>query len=650
MENFKNLPLSFSLGRIMNYPIFWQESIEILYLLRGSINVAIENEVYTLNEGEIEIINSGEIHQIYSQDPNNLVLILNIDPNFFEGYYDGAKDMYFYTNSLDKNAQHGRKYRVLREYISILYYEYTSKLDDYEEVIEDKLVKLMYHLLNDFHYLFYEEEGLREDELQLERYHRIINYLRKNYMNKVSLQEIANREFLSPQYLSYKIKDTFGQSFNDFLNNIRIEESRKLLLRTDKSILEISEEVGFSHIRYYNKHFKIQYKLSPNEYRKKYKLSWEDLEGEVDMDLYPLEEGLDYVKYLIEDYERYNYDNRIRKVYIDFQGDVIEKIKKPDLIDLGDISLLLETENKILLKEIQEEIGFKYGIINSLFSQNMDIYRGKGNRFINWTKVENVLDFLDRIKITPIIDFSNVEAYVREEFLSYFSHIYGPRVESWMNYDPSSLGISYLEEEINPAYDSLRMFPHIIYRRLYLKENLVARFMDEISKETILSNDSFFGGQGIVSSNYLKKPSYYAYMFLSLLGEDLIYKNKGCLVTRSKEGYQILIFNPEEGDLLSSDEKSRDVKFSINLTNTYEDYQITKYEINKNHGSVYNKWMELGSPERLENHHWDILREFVHPNISFYYGKTAIVQNILTKIKPGGGVLYKLDRVLKEEI
>ena len=75
------------------------------------------------------------------------------------------------------------------------------------------------------------------------------------------------------------------------------------------------------------------------------------------------------------------------------------------------------------------------------------------------------------------------------------------------------------------------------------------------------------------------------------------------------------------------------------------DYQITKYEINKNFGSVYDKWTSLGSPERLDNEHWDLLEEFVHPNVSFHYGKKSIVYNLISTIKPYGGILFLLNSV-----
>lgn len=195
VEYIKDLPINIYLANIIEYPIHWKDTIEILFVLKGSIELGVETENYTLEEREIEIINSNEVHSIRSLDPDNLVLILNIDPSFFERYYDDAKDTFFYTNSSDDNAQEHEKYYILRRYISILLYEIISKIDDYEDKIEENLLEMMYHLLNNFHYLFYEEESLKEDEELLERYHRIVKYISNNYMEKVSLQDIAQKSF-----------------------------------------------------------------------------------------------------------------------------------------------------------------------------------------------------------------------------------------------------------------------------------------------------------------------------------------------------------------------------------------------------------------------------------------------------------------------
>ncbi len=650
IEYLKDLPISFYLANVTEYPFHWQDCIEILFVLKGTITLGVENETYTLVDREIEIINPNEVYRIESEDPDNLVLFLDIDPNFFEQYYDDAKGTFFYTNSSDDNVQEEEKYYILRDFISILLYEVVSKIDDYEDSIEEKLLEMMYHLLNNFHYLFYDEDSLKEDEFQLERYHRIIKYISNNYMNKVSLQDIAEKEFLSTQYLSYKIKDVFGHGFNEYLNQLRVEESTKLLLDSDKNISEISEEVGFSHVRYYNKHFKLHYKLTPMQYRKKYKVSSTQLEKLKKINYLELREAIPYLVQYLEDYERFNYDNKITKLEIDLKQEAIEGFEEPNLINLGDISLLLEGENMKILREIQKQIGFKYCLINRLFSDDMDIYRGKNHRFINWTRVENILDFIRAMKLFPIINTKGVEKHIIEEFVQYFSNVYDTNVEEWLDFDIGELKPYYLREEISPLYDTMYMVPFILYSYTHEKKRIVLNMIDEINKETILTNDTFFGGNGLFTSNYLNKPSFYAYKLLSLLGDEIIYRGEGYVVTKSDLGYQILLFNPStiSEEVIYGEEildKLKSKKVSLNIYNMDGDFQITKYDMNTSHGSIFDKWMFLGSPERIDNVHWDLLDEYVQPNISFYFGKKANVFNVVSKVKPNGAVLFTLNLV-----
>lgn len=647
VEFIKDLPINLKLASIKNYPYHWKDALEILFVLKGKISIGVEAETYNLYERELEIINPNEVYSLQSKDEDNLVLIVQIDPHFFQMYYDDAEDTFYYTNSSKDNIQEEEKYYQLREYIAVLLYEAVSKLDDYEDQIEEKLLEMMYHLLNNFHYLFYDEDSLKEDEIQLERYHRIMKYLSNNYMNKVSLQDIAKQEFLSSQYLSYKIKDVFGHGFNEYLNQIRVEESTKLLLDTDKSIGEISDEVGFSHVRYYNKHFKIHYNSTPIQYRKKNKVSEKELEKQKNIKFFDIKESLEYLKDYLLDYERFNYDNRIYKLDIDLKKEPIEEFIKPDLINLGDISLLLEAENRKVLKEIQQEIGFKYCVVNKLFSDDMDIYKGKNRRFINWTRVENILEFLDDLKLFPILIKGRTDDYILDDFINTFSSEYN-NIEGWLNYPIEDLKPETPKNNIHPIHDTISMAPYIIDSYVSQNRRLILNMIDEISKDTVLDNESFFGGMGMFTANYLNKPSFYAYKFLSLLGEDVIYKGEGYIVTKSEKGYQILLYNPPglTEEIMYDEElmdKNKDKKFSLNLYNMTSDFQITKYDLNKSYGSVYDKWNFLGKPERLTIENWTLLDNYVHPNVSFYFGKKSSVFNILTTIKPNGCVLYTLN-------
>lgn len=652
-EYLKDLPINIYLANISQYPIHWKDSLEIFFVLKGQIEIGIESERYTLEEKQIEIVNPNEASWIRGKNKDNLVLIVDIDPLFFNKYYDDAEDTFFYTDSSNKSVQEDEEYYQLRKYLSIIVFEVVNKLDDYEDFTEETLLEMMYHLLNHFHYLFYEGENLEDDEVQLERYHRIIKYLSNNYMNKVSLKDIANKEFLSSQYLSSKIKETFGLGFNEYLNQIRVEEASKLLLDSEKSLSDISDEVGFSHVRYFNRNFKLHYKMTPGQYRKKYQAHGEDLNQLKDIDYLALKESIAYLRLYLEDYERYNYEKRIIKLDIDLQKEPIGDFVHPELLDLGDISLLLEEENRNILREIQAEIGFKYVLVKHLFSDDMDIYKGKDHKFINWTRVENIIEFLLDLKLFPIIDAKGVEKRIIDDFLENFSNIFQTSAKDWIDFPLKNLKPSFLLEEINEKYDTMEMVPFILNSYINLGKRIVLNMIDEIDKNTLLSNDTFFGASGLYTNNYLNKPSYYAFMLLASLGDQVIHKEDGCIVTKSREGFQILLFNP--GDLREDiflkaykDIAPKAKKLSINLYGMEEDFLITKYNLDKNYGSSFDKWKGLGSPERIASKDWDLLKEFVHPDIKFNYGRKSLVFNFLTDLKPEAAVLFLLRNIERD--
>jgi two-component system response regulator YesN len=94
-----------------------------------------------------------------------------------------------------------------------------------------------------------------------------IDYIRKNYMKKVTLDEVAACVYLSPSYFSKVFKQEMEMSFNTYLNYIRIEMSKKLLSDPSIAIVDISNLVGFEDQSYFSKVFKKMTGLSPKKFR-----------------------------------------------------------------------------------------------------------------------------------------------------------------------------------------------------------------------------------------------------------------------------------------------------------------------------------------------------------------------------------------------
>lgn len=677
------IPVFASLVTLKEYPIHWHNAIEIVYVLEGKIEVSIDTGTYELEQNELEIINVDEAHRLYSKDGNNKVLIFHIDPYFFEKYYSDIKNMFFYTNSSDEGAQESEEYDELRTFLSIILCEIVQKSDNYDEEIEDTLVKLLYHLINNFHYLKHVQEDLKDNDEQLQRYHRIAKYIYNNYDSNITLQDIADKEFLSTHYLSHEIKYALGYSFTDLINLTRVEESIKLLLDTDMTISDISEEIGFSHIRYFNKHFKAYYKTTPLNYRKKYKVDENTYEKLKKIEELPLNESLQYVYYYLEDYDRFNFEDKIHKLNIDMSQDegVFEK-KFKEIINLGDAFDLLIEDNKDILEELQEEIGFKYGRLVNVFSSDMGIF--PKSSFHNWSRVKAVLEYLNDLGMGSIIVL-DAKDFEEEDFVStfnsfldffgdletdyfynlifQFSHLFPRNLRDTLErtivnvYDLQIMDEVYnTDYTIDSIYDTAYMLPFIIDNERREKGHIsYLRPYDVLDRQVNLTNEVFFGYPGIVNDKGIRKPSFYAYYLLNKLGETLVAKGEGYIATRSEGEYQLLLYSHNEHidnlielkrfSKLRGLRNSTEKKYSINLMQITSSTRITTYAIDEEVGSSYNYWMDMGKPKRLNKEEKEILHKASFPKINFKFAKKSTVLNLLAKLTGYGAVLMVIKEV-----
>ncbi|NLY09084.1 MAG: helix-turn-helix domain-containing protein [Tissierellia bacterium] len=637
-----HLPLQVKYMEFNSVPLRWKNALTILWVLKGGLVVTVETEKFFVLENQVEIINANEVFAIEGRGENR-VLMLEIDPAFFQRYYEEAEETFFYTNAPGDRKDDWR-YLRLKELLARLSYEAVRKMDDFDEQVESLLLKLMYHLLNHFHYLYYEEQSLKEDDEQLARYHRIVKYLSNNYMDRVRLSDLADEEYLSESYLSSQIKEMFGQGFKEYLNQIRVEESTKLLLDSDFHISRISEEVGFSHVRYFNQHFKRHYHMTPREYRKRFRLSDEDVDKMTIIAEKPWEEAVEAMTPQLRGWSRFFVKDRMRRVDLSWREESIGEFPKPTLIDMGDASLWLEEENRELFKTMQHTMNWKYGLIRDLFSDDMDIYRGKNRRFINWTRVEGILEFFHEMKLEPVIETKGIEKYIINDFIDSFSYDYGEEVvKEWLETRDPQWYPKPLPVERHSYYDRLEAVTWIL-DGIESGEGMYRwEAVDMITRSVELTNETFFGGPGLCTANFLKKPAYFVMAFLSMMGDELVAEGDGYWLTRSDDEYQLLCYNGngpkwEDGDFT---EGSRDEqKWAVNLKGLSVDYIITRFALDANHGSLYDRWESIGEPERLNAETWERFSTYIHPRMDVVRAEKAPIFNLVFNTKANGVMLF----------
>ncbi|RKX75858.1 MAG: hypothetical protein DRP87_13520 [Spirochaetes bacterium] len=97
--------------------------------------------------------------------------------------------------------------------------------------------------------------------------HKALDYIKKNYMKKISLSDVAENAHISPSYFSKVFKDEMRCNFNTYLNRVRVNMSKKLLLDPELSLVEVAMRSGFEDQSYFTKVFKKITGLSPGKYR-----------------------------------------------------------------------------------------------------------------------------------------------------------------------------------------------------------------------------------------------------------------------------------------------------------------------------------------------------------------------------------------------
>ena len=106
------------------------------------------------------------------------------------------------------------------------------------------------------------ESNVSKDERLLE----ITNYIYANYKD-VTLDDLAEKFYLSKPYLSKYIKEKSDMTFGDILKKVRMKKARSMLKSSSATVESIAESVGYQNVEHFNRVFKKMYNITPVQYR-----------------------------------------------------------------------------------------------------------------------------------------------------------------------------------------------------------------------------------------------------------------------------------------------------------------------------------------------------------------------------------------------
>ncbi len=196
-------------------------------------------------------------------------IVIYFPENFLGKDFLHKKEMYKIKHLFQKAQRgmelHGSSAGKASEIIQDL-----LKAEDFDRILI--LLSLLNQLANSSEYKLLASEGYSNSlkESETDRMNHVHAYVMKNFREKISLNEVAAIANMSPTSFSRYFKIHANKTFSDFLAEIRIGYSCKLLISQKTDISQVCYDSGFNTLSNFNRQFKAFTNYNPLEYRKKY--------------------------------------------------------------------------------------------------------------------------------------------------------------------------------------------------------------------------------------------------------------------------------------------------------------------------------------------------------------------------------------------
>ncbi len=241
---------------------------EIIYCVNGPIYIQVGEDKFTVNNGQILIVPPFVKFEGYADSKGNVDFYWL---HFFSQYKEDT-----FLADPDKLKEDLKNKKIKKHTVTmpecfkpsngqqslILLHQILSIHDDLSYVEErDYLTSAL--LIQLFKSFLYKQETTEEST----RMNYIKEWIRANMSTELTVSEIADRIHLNPDYLTRLFKKYTGMTTLQYINSLKIEVASLLLIRTEKSIKEISDLAYFSDPKIFMRRFKRETGLSPTEYR-----------------------------------------------------------------------------------------------------------------------------------------------------------------------------------------------------------------------------------------------------------------------------------------------------------------------------------------------------------------------------------------------
>lgn len=258
-------------------PLHWHDEMELIYIKKGIGRITVDFREYKVTGPSLVLILPGQLHSI---DPFNEEAMeyenIIFSPNMLVSRQNDVTATDFLLPLITGKITVPTVFTPVYPY----YEDIIAPIDACDEICKTKPQGYELYVKSQlFQFFFILDNRCRnltttgKNKKTLDKMKIVLKYIENNYMQKITIGDIAAAVGFSESHFMRYFKETMGTSFVEYLRDYRLTIASRLLTSSDSSILNIAAETGFENLSYFNRIFKEKYKMTPRQFRKESRLN-----------------------------------------------------------------------------------------------------------------------------------------------------------------------------------------------------------------------------------------------------------------------------------------------------------------------------------------------------------------------------------------
>jgi AraC family transcriptional regulator, L-rhamnose operon transcriptional activator RhaR len=231
-----------------------------LHLSGGSTTKVSKGDLFMIPIGVFHVFRPSSLDEKEPLIVYNCIIAMEKLKSFLQSY-PGGKELGNLLKLKEWKHYHDKSGRFF-DLFQQMHFEYLANLPGREAKIYNGLMELLL-------FFYFEEYRTYNESTKTENYmQEVLAIIHSDYHHPLRVKDMAAKMGIGERQFQRIFHMQTNMTFKDYLQGVRINNASRLLVNTNRKVIDIAASVGYRDLQYFNKLFKEKNGMSPSEYRR----------------------------------------------------------------------------------------------------------------------------------------------------------------------------------------------------------------------------------------------------------------------------------------------------------------------------------------------------------------------------------------------